>query len=98
MSMCYLALWEFSTFFLGFALCGWATARIANGWRCNFLEAVLRQDSTFFDHVERGSVSLMLSDAAFEIQNGFVDKFAACIQGIFHFAFGLQLHFIMGRC
>lgn len=38
----------------------------------------------------------MLSDAAFDIQNGLADKFAACIQGVFQFVFGFAVAFYYG--
>jgi len=94
--MVYLSIYGFVTFFLGYSLCGWAASRIANGFRGRFLEAVLRQDATFFDHAERGSLTLMLSDAAYDIQSGLADKFAGMLQGIFQFAFGFGIAFYYG--
>jgi hypothetical protein len=60
----------------------YAGAKIANGFRLRYLDAVLRQDATFFDHAAPGSVSVMLEDAAIDIQEGLSDKFCAAVQGV----------------
>lgn len=93
-----VAAYGFTTFFLGYALCGWAAARVANGFRSRFLDAVLRQDAAFFDvHAgPPGALSLALTDSAFEIQNGLADKYAAMLQGGFQFLFGLGVAFYYG--
>jgi len=94
--MVLLAVYGFCTFFIGFSMCGLAAARIANGFRNNYMEAVLRQDAIFFDHSEPGSLNTVLSDAAFDVQNGLSDKFAAMLQGIFTFVFGFAIAFYYG--
>jgi len=71
-----------------------------------YLDAVLRQDATFFDHAEPGSVSVMLEDAAVDIQEGLSDKFCAAVQGVFQliagfavaFYFGWQLSLVLCAC
>jgi len=94
--MASLGVYGFVTFFIGFSMCGLAAARIANGFRNNFMEAVLKQDAIFFDHTEPGSLNTVLSDAAFDVQNGLSDKFAAMLQGIFTFVFGFGIAFYYG--
>jgi len=86
----------FISFFTGYFFCGWAATRIANGFRLEYLRAVLRQDAQHFDHAEPGAISLTLADAAFDIQNGLADKFAAMWQGVFQFLFGFSFAFYFG--
>lgn len=86
----------FTSFFFGFFCFGWAATRIANGFRIEYLKGVLRQDAQHFDHAEPGSIALTLSDAAFDIQTGLADKFAAMLQGGFQFVFGFALAFYFG--
>jgi len=86
----------FVSFFSAYFFCGWAATRIANGFRIEYLNAVLRQDAQHFDHAEPGAIALTLSDAAFDIQNGLSDKFAMLLQGIFQFIFGFAFAFYFG--
>jgi len=86
----------FVSFFTSSFFCGFAASRIANGFRIEYLKAVLRQDAQHFDHAEPGAVALTLSDAAFDIQNGLSDKFAQMLQGVFQFVFGFAFAFYFG--
>ena len=78
-----LAVFGFASFFVAYYCVAKAAARIANGWRVVYLDAVLRQDAAFFDSQEQGSISMTLADGALDIQNGLSDKMAAAMQGIF---------------
>lgn len=86
----------FTSFFFAFFLHGWAATRIANGFRIEYLKGVLRQDAQHFDHAEPGAIALTLSDAAFDIQTGLADKFAAMLQGGFQFLGGFAVAFYFG--
>ena len=59
-------------------------------------DAVLRQDATFFDHAAPGSVSVMLEDAAIDIQEGLSDKFCAAVQGVCQLVAGFAVAFYFG--
>jgi ATP-binding cassette, subfamily B (MDR/TAP), member 1 len=50
----------------------------------------------FFDLSEPGSLTLMLSDSAMEIQTGLSEKFVLGIQGLFQFFFGFGIAFYFG--
>jgi len=91
--MALIGVYGLVTFFFAFFFAGWAASRIANSFRVQFLDAVLRQDATFFDRASPGSISLVLSDGAFDIQNGLADKFAGAIQGFCQFVFGFGIAF-----
>ena len=95
-NMSILGIYGFTTFFLAFFAAGASAAKIANSYREEYLEAVLRQDGAFFDHNEPGAISLMLSDAAIDIQAGLADKWASAIQGIFQLVFGFGIAFYYG--
>ena len=66
--MVYLAIFGFCAFFVAYWAIATAAARIANGWRVKFLEAVMRQDAAFFDGQEQGALSAQLADGAIDIQ------------------------------
>eukprot|EP00546_Thalassionema_frauenfeldii_P014009 CAMPEP_0178930166 /NCGR_PEP_ID=MMETSP0786-20121207/21060_1 /TAXON_ID=186022 /ORGANISM="Thalassionema frauenfeldii, Strain CCMP 1798" /LENGTH=1444 /DNA_ID=CAMNT_0020606615 /DNA_START=119 /DNA_END=4453 /DNA_ORIENTATION=+ len=83
----------FATNLVAFYFTGWAASRVANGFRIEYLRAVLRQDATIFDHAEPGELALTLSDAALDIQTGFSDKFAQMLIGIFQLFFGFAFAF-----
>jgi len=91
-----VSVFGFVTYFLGFGLCGLAASRIANGFRAQYLDAVLRQDAAFFDFSDPGEISLAFSDCSFDIQNGLSDKFAAMLQGLFQFILGFGVAFYHG--
>ena len=95
-SMIVLGIYGFVSFFLAFFASGWSASKLANSYREQYLEAVLRQDGEFFDHNDPGSISLMLSDAAIDIQAGLSDKWASAVQGIFQLVFGFGIAFYYG--
>ncbi|GMI25951.1 hypothetical protein TeGR_g2851, partial [Tetraparma gracilis] len=94
--MCVLAGFGFVSFFLAYSMIAYAGAKIANGFRLRYLDAVLRQDATFFDHAAPGSVSVMLEDAAIDIQEGLSDKFCAAVQGVCQLVAGFAVAFYFG--
>jgi len=91
-----LAVFGFASFFVAYYCVAKAAARIANGWRVVYLDAVLRQDAAFFDSQEQGSISMTLADGALDIQNGLSDKMAAAMQGIFQLIVGFAIAFWFG--
>lgn len=91
-----LAVYGFVTFFLSFWCCGQAAGNLANAWRMQYLEALLKQDMTFFDNAQPGSLTMGLSDSAMTLQAGLADKFAQMLQGVFQFMFGFAIAFWFG--
>jgi ATP-binding cassette, subfamily B (MDR/TAP), member 1 len=87
---------HFIASFTSFCFCVLAAYKIANGWRKKYLENLLKQDMSFFDSSEPGSLTLMLSDSAMEIQTGLSEKFVLGIQGLFQFFFGFAVAFYFG--
>ncbi|GMI17574.1 hypothetical protein TrLO_g3918 [Triparma laevis f. longispina] len=96
MNMVYLSLFGFFSFFMAYYCIAKAAARIANGWRIQYLQAVLRQDASFFDGQDQGSVAMTLADGAMDIQAGLSDKFAAASQGVFQLIAGFAIAFYYG--
>ncbi|GMH74233.1 hypothetical protein TrST_g14008 [Triparma strigata] len=96
LNMVYLSLFGFASFFIAYFCVAKAAARIANGWRIKYLQAVLRQDAAFFDGQEQGTVSMTLAEGALDIQNGISDKLAAASQGVFQLIAGFGIAFYYG--